>query len=84
MERHELSQTTYTSFSDSIHNKVLKTNIPIDGTIELTQACNLRCVHCYCCAEPYKQELSYKEICRILDEVSDAALSVRMSEINLG
>ncbi len=73
MERvHSVPQETYTAFSNSIHSKVLEKNIPIDGTIELTQRCNLKCVQCYCCHDPSKRELSYDEICRILDEIAEA------------
>lgn len=51
--------------------------IPYGGTLELTFRCNLRCVHCYCNLplndrEAKAKELSYKEICHILDGISEA------------
>lgn len=72
MERPDLPQITYTAFSDAIHNRVVDKNIPIDGTIELTQRCNLRCVQCYCCHDTSRNELDYAETCRVLDEIADA------------
>ena len=39
------------------------------GQFELTHRCNLRCQHCYIVRNNKKAELTYKEICRVIDEV---------------
>ena len=45
---------------------------PVQVTLELTMTCNLRCVHCYNHALEDQKELSFNEICRIMDELSEA------------
>ncbi|MFQ5883317.1 MAG: radical SAM protein [Candidatus Methylomirabilales bacterium] len=49
---------------------------PLHGQWELTCRCNLKCVMCYTnpfnTPEQIKQELTYDEIIRILDEIHDA------------
>ena len=47
----------------------------LQGGMEITHRCNLRCVHCYCRRdaddrEALHAELSYDEICRIVDEIT--------------
>jgi len=49
----------------------------MNGTIELTRRCPLKCVHCYNNLplddpEAQRQELTYKEHCRIIDEITEA------------
>lgn len=46
--------------------------IPIDGTIELTLRCNLRCAHCYCSRDSTPKEMDTQEICRVLNDTADA------------
>lgn len=51
--------------------------IPISGVIELTRRCNLACVHCYTNLAAgdraaRAKELSFDEICRIVNEIADA------------
>lgn len=67
-----IPEMPYRQFSDSIHDKILKDRIPFDGTIELTLRCNLRCVHCYCTYDPSLEEMSYEQICKLLDDVTEA------------
>ncbi|MBI5233127.1 MAG: radical SAM protein [Deltaproteobacteria bacterium] len=62
----------YSAFSLSLHEAALQKDIPLDGTLELTAHCNLNCVHCYIRDDSRKDELTYTEICRILDEITDA------------
>ena len=62
----------YHKFSKRIHDKTIAERIPIAGTIELTFRCNLKCAHCYVAYDPKKKEMSYKQICHILDEITDA------------
>lgn len=64
--------TSYRAFSDLIHRKAIDRRMPIDGTIELTHRCNLRCAHCYCLPESGRAELGRSEICRIIDEIAEA------------
>lgn len=46
--------------------------LPIKGGIELTSGCNLSCLHCYIKNAPSLRWLSYKQICRIMDEAVEA------------
>jgi radical SAM protein with 4Fe4S-binding SPASM domain len=52
--------------------------IPLDATLELTLACNLRCVHCYnfdrAAPQPKLRgdELTPPELQRVIDELADA------------
>lgn len=56
-----------------IDNKVRVNEIPINGTIEITHRCNLKCIHCYLPPVNYQEaidkELSYEEICNIIDQI---------------
>ena len=50
--------------------------IPLEGSFELTFRCNLKCRHCYCNLSAAdksarQRELSYQEVCRLIDEVAD-------------
>jgi len=72
MDCPHIPKIPYSEFSEHIHNKVALGRLPLDGTIEITLRCNLRCVHCYCNDDPLKKEMSFKEICRVLDEITDA------------
>lgn len=71
MECPHIPETRYSEFSKHIHDKAVAKRIPIGGDIELTFRCNLKCAHCYVSYDPKKEEMSYKEICHILDEVTD-------------
>lgn len=62
----------YSAFSQGIHEAALQKDIPLDGTLELTAHCNLKCVHCYIRDGSRKDGLTYKELCRIIDEITDA------------
>jgi len=53
--------------------------IPINTTMELTHACNLRCLHCYnydrsrsCANKPNHQEMPYKKMTSVISEVAAA------------
>lgn len=54
-----------------IVNKTIRQKIPFMAHWELTYKCNLRCVHCYIVKEPRKEELCFKEIKSILDELAE-------------
>ena len=64
--------TSCNEFGNRIYNKTVKERIPIDGTIELTRRCNLKCPYCYAVSDSSKKELTYKQICHILDEIAKA------------
>jgi radical SAM protein with 4Fe4S-binding SPASM domain len=61
----------YYEFSKHIHDKVVAKRIPIDGMIELTLRCNLKCAHCYVVHDTSKKEMTYKQICHIIDEITE-------------
>ena len=66
----------YGEFSERLHQKAANLHIPISGSLEVTQRCNMRCTHCYIPLSIRKNsrqtELSLSEIQRILDEIKDA------------
>ena len=72
-----MENQSYTDWSQGLHQRVATRRIPISGSIELTQRCNLTCVHCYNNLprdhrEVRRNELSYEEQCRIIDEITAA------------
>jgi len=64
---------SYGQFSQQIHKNAAPKRIPIGGGLEPTFRCNLKCVHCYadCEAKKGQPELSFQEVCGILDEIAD-------------
>lgn len=62
----------YHEFSKQIHEKIAAKRALIGGSTELTFRCNLNCAHCYVAYDPQKKEMTYKEVCRILDEITEA------------
>lgn len=72
MEDSHASQIKYGDFSQRIHDKMVAKRIPIDGEIELTFRCNLKCAHCYVAYDYRKKEITYKEIWHIIDEIVEA------------
>ena len=65
--------------------RVMAARIPLDGSIELTHRCNLRCVHCYLGDQDVirkhrPEEMSTKQVMALIDEVVDAgALNLTFS-----
>jgi MoaA/NifB/PqqE/SkfB family radical SAM enzyme len=64
-------------YFSALNDKATKFRIPLSGSIELTERCNLNCKHCYinlpandCRAQ--KAELKTEEVFRILDEIAEA------------
>ena len=72
MDCPQIPELNYAEVSLRIHGKAGKKEIPIVGQIDITNRCNLRCVHCYIRDTRSGEELSYEEICRILDQTADA------------
>jgi radical SAM protein with 4Fe4S-binding SPASM domain len=53
---------------------VIDSRIPLSGSIDLTQRCNLRCIHCYHGEHQRREqkELTTKETCSLIDQITDA------------
>ncbi len=66
-----LPTISYARFSEKIYKRVLQEKIPLIGTIEVTSRCNLRCPFCYISHHHPHRELTYKQICRIIDEITE-------------
>jgi radical SAM protein with 4Fe4S-binding SPASM domain len=65
----------YGDWSLEVHQRLSGKRVPIGGSLELTQRCNNRCVHCYNNLAAgnkaaLKNELSLDEHCRIIDEIA--------------
>ena len=67
-----IQELKYSEFSLKAHEAAVQHNIPLDGMIALTAHCNLSCRHCYIRDNSAKNELTTREIFRILDEITDA------------
>jgi radical SAM protein with 4Fe4S-binding SPASM domain len=68
---------TYLDFSLGLHQKMLDQRLPLEGTIEVTHRCPMKCLHCYNNLpigdqEAQRKELTVREHCRILDEIAKA------------
>jgi len=77
MECPHIPEINYGEFSKRIHSKIVAKRIPINGSIELTFRCNLRCTHCYCNLslndkDALEKELKTEEIFDILDQIAEA------------
>jgi len=65
MECRHFANLNYGEFSRRLHLALAHRRVPIEGSIDLTARCNLRCAHCYI-NEPYadpvakRRELSSK------------------------
>jgi len=66
----------YGQFSRRLRDKAAAQSIPLAGSIEVTNRCNLRCTHCYinltagdCSA--LEMELTYQELCNLFDQIVD-------------
>lgn len=67
----------YEDWSLRVSQAIVEQRIPLNGTIEITCRCNVRCDHCYnnlpvACDIPEGGELSTEEHYRILDEITEA------------
>jgi radical SAM protein with 4Fe4S-binding SPASM domain len=51
--------------------KLMSDRVPFVGTLEVTERCNVRCVHCYLDHQPRQPELSLVEIQRIFDQAAE-------------
>ena len=66
-----MESLNYTNFSEQVHKEAALRRIPVNGIFETTYRCNLNCIHCYCnlSAETREKELSYNQICKIIDQI---------------
>jgi MoaA/NifB/PqqE/SkfB family radical SAM enzyme len=67
----------YGDWNLDLHQRVVAQRVPVCGSLEITQRCNLKCTHCYSSLalgdkEARSSELTYDEHCRILDEITAA------------
>lgn len=74
MSEYCIPKHSYSEFFKRLENKAQSTRIPLFCSFEITMRCNLRCVHCYIPADQAvrTEELSYQEVCSILDEIAEA------------
>ena len=75
MECPHIPKIGYGEFGKRLREKIGAKRVPLAGSLELTFRCNLRCVHCYLgdarLGIPGNEELSYGEICDLLDQIVD-------------
>ena len=67
-----IPQIKYCEFSEYIHTKAAEKRLPINGSFEINFRCNLKCVHCYCPDSFDQKQMSFKEICTVIDEIEKA------------
>ena len=59
-----------TNYND-LEKKACANNTPVYAHLELTYACNLKCIHCFTVSNSSKKELSNVEVKLILDQLAD-------------
>lgn len=69
-----MNDSTYTAFSQAIHQRHFGRRAPVEVSIEVTRRCPLECLHCYNNlpmndASARAQELTLEEHCRLLDDL---------------
>ena len=74
MECPYIPLTPYSDFSLRLHEQVAGKRIPLVGSLEVTERCNLDCAHCYINLPAgdrgaRKRELGTDEIYRIIDQI---------------
>ena len=67
-----IPKVDYGDFSKRLHSAVIKDRIPIGGSIDLTNRCNLGCVHCYIKESAAAEDMSTDQVKKILDETAEA------------
>ena len=70
----KFNAASHFAFSEYLHQIAAKSNIPISGGLEITQRCNLRCLHCYIDNQPASNgaELSTDESYNLLDQIAES------------
>lgn len=72
-----MEEQKYGDWSLEVHQRISGKRIPIGGSVEVTQRCNNKCIHCYnnLAAGDTKAkdtELSLEEHYRIIDDITEA------------
>ena len=66
------ASASYSAFGTRVIEACGGARVPLNGSLELTFRCNLRCVHCYIPDFSGRGEMTTAEVVRILDETADA------------
>jgi radical SAM protein with 4Fe4S-binding SPASM domain len=74
MDRPHIPVISLTEIAHRIKNQTSRPRLPITGSIEITERCNLHCVHCYINLpvgdrRAQEREFSYHELCGILNQI---------------
>ncbi len=77
MECPHIPNISYAQFGEQLNKQVIEKRIPVNGSVELTFRCNLRCAHCYCNLpannqDALNEELKTEEVVRIFDQIAEA------------
>jgi radical SAM protein with 4Fe4S-binding SPASM domain len=77
MDCQALPEISYHLFSQKLHQQGLKQRFPVAATLELTERCNLNCVHCYINRPVHDREAQGRELTTgqwlaILDDMAAA------------
>lgn len=71
----ETARLSAAEFLSEFNNRTEKLRIPLTGSIDLTNRCNLSCVHCYLGEERYatdRGEMDTAKVLSVVDEITDA------------
>lgn len=71
-----MPELSYSEFGEQLRKKIGSKRVPIAGTMELTERCNLECAHCYINLpandqQARREELTYGQLCGILDQIAE-------------
>ena len=74
MECHYCIDGRLDTLHDRFHSQLKGQRYPLQGSIEFTERCNNRCVHCYInkpVSDPIslEKELEFEEWCRVIDQI---------------
>lgn len=61
-------------YIDHLEDKMYPQGRPLNGQIDLTYHCNLKCRHCFIEPEEEKAELSFEQITHIIDDIYNAGV----------
>lgn len=59
-------------YLDAFNKTLAHDRVPLAGSIELTQKCNLKCMHCYLGGNGCEQELDTQKWISIINDITDA------------
>ena len=72
-----IPELTCAEFGEALVGRIRDRRVPLSGTMELTERCNLDCAHCFINRPPddekaRTEELSTGQVCDMLDQIADA------------